>query len=276
MNKQHEALYDAITGIDAEYIEESTRPPRRTQNRILRFTAAAAVLALLLTLPGLLPKEDAYVTAPGMLAIRAYALTEEDTFTQEGTIMETGVNFPLTFAWHDGLSSAYGLPIYFSISDPGIDNTSITWEITLDDGDFYMGGEGSCIPGGTFYPDRGGEECYEDENGAWIDPAQLGNHFTIPDDSILLWTNYTTDGIHFNFFTGNHTYVSAIARVDDNIVGYAVIKLIGSPNPLNKLDKNACYTPLLVAANYYPMVNGEFQEITEEYIQQQIQFAKSL
>ena len=49
MNEQHEALYDAITGIDAEYIEESTRPPRQTRNRILRFAAAAAVLALLLS-----------------------------------------------------------------------------------------------------------------------------------------------------------------------------------------------------------------------------------
>lgn len=265
MNKQHEALYDAITGIDAEYIEESTKPPRRTRNRILQFAAAAAVLALLLTLPGLFSKEEKYVTAPGMLAIRAYAVNSTEDPDMNGTVMEEGIDFPYDYVWGNGTNIASGIPIYLSIADESIADTNISWEIRMEDGLFQKSDDGN------FHP----EDTCED---------YLGRHFTVPNNTMLLWSNiyYAPELLPLpntpvepgmiDEYIGESTYVEAIVRSDGHIIGYAVIEILGLPSPLEGYEQYGicCFAPKLVAANYYPKVNGEFQEITEEYILQQI------
>lgn len=268
MNEQHEALYDAITGIDAEYIEESTQPPRRTRNRILQFAAAAAILALLLTLPGLFSQEEKYVTAPGMLAIRAYAVSSTEGPDMNGTVMEEGIDFPLEFAWSNGINRAFGMPIYVSVNDDALAGKEITWEITLADGCFYKGSDGPYDSGSAFIPECG--DATEDQT--WLERAYLGTHFTVPNQTMLLWTDITYDSENVSVYIGESTFAQAVVRADGHIIGYAVIEILGLPSPLDGYEQYGicCFAPKLVAANYYPMVNGEFQEITEEYILEQI------
>ena len=64
----------------------------------------------------------------------------------------------------------------------------------------------------------------------------------------------------------NNIYVDIIVKTEGNITGYAVLQL----NPVY----NGGFQLVLRKAQSYPKVNGEYQNITEEYIRSKIQAAK--
>lgn len=239
----------------------------QTHRKIVCFAVTAVILisiAVFLAVSG----TEEYVTAPGFLTVQAYALDPESDISGSSTVMEEGIDFPLEFAWSNGLNRAFGMPIYVSVDDDALAGKEITWEITLADGHFYKGADGPYDSGTVFAPERG--EATEDQT--WFDDAYLGTHFTVPNQTMLLWTDITYDPENFGIYVGESTFAQAVVRADGHIIGYVVIEICGLPSPLDGADPEsiACYIPKLVASKYYPMVNGEFQEITEEYILEQI------
>ena len=55
------------------------------------------------------------------------------------------------------------------------------------------------------------------------------------------------------------TYIDVIERVDDNIVGYAVIKLTYN-------EERNWHDPSLVKSAQFPKVNGEYQSVTQKQV----------
>lgn len=265
MNKQHEALYDAITGIDAEYIEESTRPPRRTQNRILRFTAAAAVLALLLTLPGLFPSTGEYVTIPGVLTVTAYVYQGGSDFKE--IPMESSI---VSSLFNDGycpviINSVPGHPITFQIPE----GKDVSLKITVSEGHLYDWNK-------------------DISDGKFIRREEIGFHsqtVTLTNTMTLYWMNTYDDpdnGNSISFIPQRlsensdstihngsrieNIYLDVVIYTEGHITGYTVLHI--------KPVYDGGFQLVLKKAKAYPQVDGEYQDITQEFIEHQIQAAK--
>lgn len=273
MNDKHRALYDAISGIDPEFIEETMKPQRK-QHYLLRFAAAAAVLALLLTLPSLFSKDEKYVTAPGILTITAHAYEEEGKFTEipldysSNPLNEYGY-CPLV------ISCVPGHPISFHVPD----GENVTLDISVNEGHLY-------------------DWTNDIVDGKWI--IREGDNIrsqqcTLSEDMTLYWRNFYDDPEsntitylipaegHENVEeidpeTGKkrigicqgerieNIYIDIIVRSNDHITGYAVIHI----KPANKPG----FQSTLLTSVSFPQIDGEYQDIPEEYVQQQIQSVK--
>lgn len=59
--------------------------------------------------------------------------------------------------------------------------------------------------------------------------------------------------------TVRDTYIGVIEKVDDNIVGYAVIKLTYN-------EERSWHDPSLIKAVEFPKVNGEYQSVTQKQV----------
>ncbi len=55
------------------------------------------------------------------------------------------------------------------------------------------------------------------------------------------------------------TYIDVIEKVDDNIVGYAVIKLTYN-------EERTWHDPSVIKSVEFPKVNGEYQSVTERHV----------
>ena len=70
--------------------------------------------------------------------------------------------------------------------------------------------------------------------------------------------------------TGETVYVEFIARAGEHIVGFALAQVLPSTENMHLTQ----YTVEILGGAVYPLVNGEFQNVTEEYAQQQIEALK--
>lgn len=265
MNEQHRALYDAISGINPEYIEESIRPPRQIRTRILRFAAAAAVLALLLTLPGLFPNNGEYVTIPGVLTVTAYSYQGSSDFKE--VPMENSI-VPSLF--NDGycpvvINCVPGHPITFQIPE----GENITLEISVNEGHLYDWNKDIV-------------------DGKFIKREKTGIHsqtFTISETMTLYWINSyddpdtgksvsfipqrwheNSDSVIHNGSRMENIYLDVVVYTEGHITGYSVLHI--------KPYYDGGFQLVFVESKAYPKVDGEYQDITEEYVEKLIQRAK--
>ncbi len=63
------------------------------------------------------------------------------------------------------------------------------------------------------------------------------------------------------------TYVDIIAKIDDNVVGYAVVKIF-------KDNNSSDYEAELLKSVVFPRVGGEYQQVTQDQVDERIQTAK--
>lgn len=232
----------------------------KTRKHWYRIAAAAAVVAILLTALLWPRSDDNYVTDASLLAVRAYALDRGNISEENSAIMEEGIEFTLGYAWANGMSCAFGLPIRLSVNDERLEGSDIQWEVSVEHGEFYL--------------DSDAVKDQVTEDTSWTDLAYLGNHFEVENNTLIQWINYSlhTDGPP-DFYLGKKTFVEAIVRADGHIVGYAVIEIRGQYRVKNY---GGCshFLPVLLEANYYPPVDGECQDVSLQYVQKQIRKAK--
>ena len=70
--------------------------------------------------------------------------------------------------------------------------------------------------------------------------------------------------------TGETVYVEFIARAGEHIVGFALAQILPSTGNMHLTQ----YTVEILGATAYPLVDGEFQQVTEDDVSQQIQALK--
>ena len=126
----------------------------------------------------------------------------------------------------------------------------------------------SGIPNNAIVVKHTGEnavfECTVDNGQFWVhNLQQYSKNATLkPNDTVYwhAWENDSNDIIQYAF-------VDIILKVDDNIIGYAVIKILQK--------KPVTYTASVLKSALFPKVRGEYQTITAEQIASIIEKVKN-
>lgn len=255
---QTRALFDAVTDVDTEWIEEAAEPRTLHWSRpVLRIAAIAAVLALLLTAL-LWPTEENYVTGPGILIARAYALDEPMLSEENSTVLEEGITLPLSYNWCRAISSARGIPLHLSIDTVDFQEKNISFGITLSDGSFYQDLHTHV------------ESMYDG-----VKQTYLGTSFRMDNHRHIYW--YPTSLIFDNQnkkithipMSGNRAFADIVILADNQIIGYAVIEFYEVDGLSG--EKGWYYNARMLKSVSFPQINGEFQSVSTSYINKQFQ-----
>lgn len=102
---------------------------------------------------------------------------------------------------------------------------------------------------------------------------ELISHQSISSGETVFWCpSYNENGKASgtsNFITCNNGYVDIIIKKDDHIIGYVVVYVSGDEN-------NFAFYPEVLASVVFPKKMGMYQDVTEEYVLEQIKNEKSL
>ena len=102
---------------------------------------------------------------------------------------------------------------------------------------------------------------------------ELITHQSISSGETVFWCpTYNENGKAFgtsNFITCNNGYVDIIIKKDGHIIGYVVVYVYGDEN-------NFTFYPELLASVIFSKKRGMYQDVTEEYVLEQIKNVKSL
>ena len=251
-------LFDAITSIDEDLIDEAASPSRlHPASPILRVAAIAAVIALLMTAL-LWPTEENYVTGPGILIARAYALDEPMLSEESSTVLEEGITLPLSYNWCRAISSVRGIPLHLSIDTVDFQVKNISFGITLSDGSFYQN-----------------LHTHVESMFDGVRQTYLGTSFRMDNHRRIYW--YPTSLIFDNQnkkithipMSGNRAFADIVIRADNQIIGYAVIEFYEVDGLSG--EKGWYYNARMLKSVSFPQINGDFQRVSEKYIAEQFQ-----
>lgn len=265
-------LFDAITGIDEDLIDEAASPSRLHPARpILRVAAIAAVLVLVITAL-LWPKEENYVTGSGVLQVYAHDVDANGDATIEKEILEEGVKFTPDIHYDLGISYREDFPFTFSVDESQYPGMDITLEVNTD--------------GGIFYKNKLDPPSPELSPIERMLAAYYGQHFTVPIDTELYWDPHGFDyeymqsaakggdndisGAYKTFnFSKNPSFIDIIIRANDLIIGYCVIEIRETNGITGTFAQHFSFEVLEIVS--FPMVDGYWQNVTLKYVKEQIE-----
>jgi len=98
-------------------------------------------------------------------------------------------------------------------------------------------------------------ECIVDQGQFWVyDLQQYSKHVKLKPNNTIYWHGWENGSDEII----QHAFVDIILKVEDNIIGYAVIEIIPT-TPL-------AYMASVLKSAFFPKVQGEYQTITGEQI----------
>lgn len=197
-----------------------------------RLAAVAAVIAIVLTL-SLWPSKDGLVTVPGVLKIYAYENTDAEAKGGLVTNLFVDAMKYEPHTWRYVLNCSFGIPVSLEIAEEYYGDSEITFDVKTDIGEFI----------------------WYKTDGPGFD--QMGNETVMRNGQRIAWkcTYFDREAVRAN----GGVYIEAIIRADGVAVGYAVLE-IG--------ECDDWYFPVRAESVCFPLVDGEFQEVSEEYILQ--------
>lgn len=246
-------LSKAMGNIPDDMLMEAMEVKKATGRKwILR---AAACLVLVIGLLFATMREDnGIVTGNGLLTLTVYA-TDAEPFTTSSvdTVM------PFSHIWQGFVSWAPGWPITLSINSEHYQSDDIRFEVTVDGGVYYVGRDG----GTSIYP-------------GYSKPMPA--EFSVPNNTTIFWSMwYTAEQSEHIQYEGEEVFTKIIVYDGNRIIGYAVLRFdrftygeldaeyygqLGLP-----LDEFAsAYRLELLASVSFPKVDGEYQNVTLEYV----------
>jgi hypothetical protein len=235
-------LSEALSGIADDKIEAAANmtPVRHHRPTWVRFVACAAVLAILISAvlfwPGETMTEDGQIIAvPGVLKVYAAAqeLTDQSDVVYVAPI--GGVIGSEKAIWAPFTSVAgFGIPLTFSVPESLWGNVVITFDITAEHGYFL------------------------DKK---TNPQNLGSNETLNNGDKVYWRGESILDIADTVGENGVFYIDVIIRADGRIVGCGVISLV--------YQKYACMAYSLATVGY-PLVDGDFQDISEAVVLEHI------
>lgn len=108
-------------------------------------------------------------------------------------------------------------------------------------------------------------ECTVDNEELQYDLQQHVKKTTVKSGDTFYWSPTDENGI----IRIESAYIQIIVKIDDQIIGYAVIGI--NPVSSNSLD----YSANVLNSSLFPKVYGPYQYITEEYVQSIIEKVKN-
>lgn len=213
-------------------------------------TSVAVVAALLLTVVFWRTHEDGgepgIVAVPGI--IQAFAC--EMTDTENETVLvnydfNIAANAMINNVQYPTIISEHGLGMKIMVNEQTLQDSKITFDLSCQHGSFYTWEKMGVSPHTQMVVTHGQAVTLENDN-----------YFYWRAEKTMLWTEFLDQqgGI----------YINVIVRADGHIVGYAIFEIIAQDELMQ------FYGIAMRESVYYPKVDGKFQEITEEYVQSQM------
>lgn len=265
LNNTHRALYDAVSQIDPNLIEEATAP-KRVLPSWKKVAAVAAVVALLIGSLFFWPsggKTDngQIVAVPGVLKVYACESKDMDTISVEEYQLIEGMEPSYKTAWSPIVNLlTRGVTLTLRVDEETLTGHTITYDVSVNCGELY----------GDVFHEKYREEGDPIGKENW-DNAFWGKHGVGENGETIHWMG---DELYFDrdpkisleeaIETVGRIHLDIIIKADGNIVGYAVLEMICT-------NLNLCiFNAVLVDSKFYPKVDGAFQNVTEEYVREQI------
>ena len=241
----------------------------RVSNRLVRIAAVAAALALLLTgMHFWSGGEDDIVTMPGVL--KAYACDieaiAEYELEQYALVENLEQSYQTMWAQHINVLSK-GIAISLQLDDDSLIESDIVIEVSTNLGELR----------GNHYKDKyfvEGDIKQSKEN------AKLGKKGTIDNGEAVFWTGFEVLDIYAaggkagkskeeSFLETGGVFVEFIVRVENHIVGFAVMEIVSVDY------ESEIFGIELRDSAYFPKVDGEYQNVTQKYLDKRIRSAKA-
>lgn len=226
-----EAVGEVADRYYAEAAGGAACPTAGWPGRWLQRCALAACLCAALAL-GILVRlsSSEVVTASGFLTVTAYAASSE-----EGQVLQEGMELPLDYSWSPAMSSRPGLPLELCAPD----HPEAAFAVSAEEGTLLL---------------------WENAEIQYMEtPLYAENGETI------YWTSLSqADDGGFTTYTGRTAYIRITIYEGEHIVGYAVVQIYAANQEEDPLP---AYRARLLQSVSFPRVNGGYQQITEEYVQ---------
>lgn len=213
-------------------------------------TSVAVVAALLLTVVLWRSHEDGgepgIVAMPGIIQAFACEMTDPENetvlvnydFNIAANAMINNVQYPTIISEH-------GLGMKIMVDEQTLQDSKITFDLSCQHGSFYTWEKMEVSPHAKTVVTHGQAVSLENEQYVYWRAEKT-----------MLWTKFLDEqgGI----------YINVIVRADEHIVGYAIFEIVAQDELMQ------FYGIAMRESVYYPKVDGQFQEITEEYVQSQM------
>lgn len=258
-------LSQAINDLPDDLLQEAEAVKKPMRPLFRRVAAIAAVVAIVLCATLFWPEAtEEIISMPGVLKVYACDLSEIDSTELEQYALIKNVENSYKTMWVPFTSLAgRGITICPSIKDEALSESEISIEISTNFGELKGDTQNE-----KYWVE--GDLTQSGEN------ASFGKHGFIDNNEVIYWTGYELWDAQFSDMTDDEAfesvgpvYVELIVRADDHIVGYAVMEVVRADYPAFVLQL------VLKDSKYYPPVDGEYQDVTEAYVQQQISLAKN-
>ncbi|MBE6917284.1 MAG: hypothetical protein E7470_05225 [Ruminococcaceae bacterium] len=223
----------------------------------MRVAAVAATVAIVLTATlwqGKTPDGE-IVSAPGILKVYAYDTTTGTSIKDmvRGELREGVISHP--YRWTMGMNWLYGLPLTLCIEEEQLKGMEITFDVSVEVGEYWA--------------DNMNPKYNKNHNDpvADTDDIKLGKTFTVDNGETIFWIAndlYDKDAMGGKPFLeavkayNNKFTTRIIIKADGNIVGYAVVFI--------RYEDDGWFAAYLSKTIYYPLIDGGFQNVTEGYV----------
>lgn len=255
---------DVMGEIDIKYVDEAFNYKKKVKRAgWIKWGAMAAGLCLLAVIviiaSSLLRSQESdgdneqlfsaqdVIAEPGFLMLTVYAASPDENVTaelpaDEEVIMEEGMEVHLNYNWNLAMSSRPGIPL--TLSAPEYPYS--IFEVSVDGGELLL---------------------WETEI------VHLGSSYSAENNTTVYWTSMTPTGDgDFELYRGSDIYINIVIREENNIVGYAVVEIYSDGL---EDDPSQIYCAKLLRSVSFPKVNGEYQEVTAEYVASEMEQVKN-
>lgn len=248
-----------LSFLPEDMIEDAMQEGTRKQKTLYRILRVAACLAVVIgLLAGIGDWNSGVVTGPGILTVTVYAEDETgivEVPLKEGIFVEEEQYCTLN------LSVAPGLPVGLAVETLDFPSDQIKFDITMNCGIYF-----------------------DWKNHGDSSLKILHSPFSCSNNVWLYW--YYNDDFYKND-EYDHVYTDIIIYCEEKIVGYAVLRFDrmysdefyalnpdmaptgGSNTSYHEENRpvDVYYTSLVKSVSF-PKINGEYQDITEEYVRE--------
>lgn len=248
-------LSKAMGNIPDAMLQEAMEVKTKSRTGWVIFRAAAClavVIGLIVAALGLHANTDDIVTGPGILSITAHAMDGEP-YAVASPDMVAPPEFVSKF-WGNGVNWAPGWPFTLSLQGDAYTPTDIHFEVSVDGGGYWVGTNG----GTSIYPGNS---------------KKLPSKFTIPNHTTIFWSQwYDAATGEQGFPNCTVVYTKIVVYDGEQIIGYAVMRF----DRLTYAELNADgygeeysnqYRLSALDSVSFPKVDGEYQNITLEYVE---------
>lgn len=234
------AVSAALSALPEDMVAEAMEPAQRRRGfSWLRLAACIAIIIGLFF--GFWPTEPEIVTAPGLLTLTVYA-EETDGQGYVRKELHAGVSAVHSFEKEciiDGEAvDPPGVSIYFSLESDDFPSASVSYHICVNYG-----------------------RCFDWSNGDYV--QGLGRNFNRENHSWCTWGPYIAEIEDFSDPVYDHAYMDIIIYCEECIVGYAILRL---DRIHNGTYPSVFYDPVMITSVIFPKQDGEYQNVSNEYV----------